>query len=293
MRLFYIFQNPNNVTILRTKQAVKSALQILRNSQKTIGFVPTMGALHKGHLSLVENAKLSSDSVIVSIFVNPTQFNNKEDYEKYPISIDEDLKLLEEKGVDFIFLPSVTEMYTGESLLKMDFGDLDKTLEGSFRPGHFSGVGVVVSKLLNIVKPDKSYFGQKDLQQVAIIKRLVNDLSFDVEIVVVPTIREADGLAMSSRNVRLNPEERLTATILYKCMFFAKTELLQGGDWFEIREKVAKRFYDEPKARLEYFELVNTDTLEKLSTIKDQLNISICTAAFIGEVRLIDNLSIV
>ncbi|MCH7414610.1 pantoate--beta-alanine ligase [Belliella sp. R4-6] len=281
------------MTILRTKQAVKSALQILRNSQKTIGFVPTMGALHEGHLSLVENAKLSSDSVIVSIFVNPTQFNNKEDYEKYPISIDQDLKILEEKGVDFIFLPSVEEMYTSEALLKMDFGDLDKTLEGSFRPGHFSGVGVVVSKLLNIVKPDKSYFGQKDLQQVAIIKRLVNDLSFDVEIVVVPTIRESDGLAMSSRNVRLNPEERLTSTILYKCLLFAKNELLQGGDWFEIKEKVTKRFYDEPKARLEYFELVNTDTLEKLSSIKDQKNTSICTAAYIGEVRLIDNLSIV
>ncbi|MFD2036433.1 pantoate--beta-alanine ligase [Belliella marina] len=281
------------MTILRTKQAVKSALQILRTSQKTIGFVPTMGALHKGHLSLVENAKLSSEVVIVSIFVNPTQFNNKEDFENYPITIEEDLKLLEEKGVDFIFLPNLEEMYPAETLLKMDFGDLDKTLEGAFRPGHFSGVGVVVSKLLNIVKPDKSYFGQKDLQQVAIIKRLVVDLCFDVEIIVIPTIREQDGLAMSSRNVRLNPDERLTATILYKCLVFAKDELLDGGDWFEIREKVTKRFHDEPQARLEYFELVHTDTLEKLKEIKGQKKVSICTAAYIGEVRLIDNLSIV
>lgn len=293
MRLFYIFQNIHIVTILRTKQAVKSALQILRNSQKTIGFVPTMGALHYGHLSLVESAKLSSDVVIVSIFVNPTQFNNKEDFEKYPITIDEDLLLLEKNGVDFVFLPSVEEMYPSPILLKMDFGDLDKTLEGTFRPGHFSGVGVVVSKLLNIVKPDKSYFGQKDLQQVAVIKRLVADLSIDTEIVVVPTIREADGLAMSSRNVRLNADERLTATILYKCLDFAKDELLAGVDWFVIREKVTKRFHDEPEARLEYFELVETESLEKLEQIKGQTAVSICTAAYIGDVRLIDNISIV
>ncbi|WP_089240773.1 pantoate--beta-alanine ligase [Belliella buryatensis] len=279
--------------ILRTKNEVKSALDILRKSQKTIGFVPTMGALHQGHLSLVKNAKLSSEVVIVSIFVNPTQFNNKEDFEKYPITLEEDLKLLEENGVDFVFLPSVSEMYPAETLLKMDFGDLDKTLEGAFRPGHFNGVGVVVSKLLNIVKPSKAYFGQKDLQQVAIIKRLVSDLSFDVEIITVPTVRENDGLAMSSRNIRLSKEDRLTATILYKCMLFAKDELLAGEDWFEIREKITKRFHDEPQARLEYFELVHTDTLIKLKGIKNQKKVSICTAAYIGEVRLIDNLEII
>ncbi|SNS43568.1 pantothenate synthetase [Belliella buryatensis] len=252
-----------------------------------------MGALHQGHLSLVKNAKLSSEVVIVSIFVNPTQFNNKEDFEKYPITLEEDLKLLEENGVDFVFLPSVSEMYPAETLLKMDFGDLDKTLEGAFRPGHFNGVGVVVSKLLNIVKPSKAYFGQKDLQQVAIIKRLVSDLSFDVEIITVPTVRENDGLAMSSRNIRLSKEDRLTATILYKCMLFAKDELLAGEDWFEIREKITKRFHDEPQARLEYFELVHTDTLIKLKGIKNQKKVSICTAAYIGEVRLIDNLEII
>lgn len=281
------------MTILRTKQAVKAALQLLRNSQKTIGFVPTMGALHDGHLSLVRNAKLSSDVVFVSIFVNPTQFNNKEDFEKYPVTIEEDLLLLDKNGVDFVFLPLVEEMYPSPILLKMDFGALDKTLEGVFRPGHFSGVGVVVSKLLNIVKPDKSYFGQKDLQQVAVIKRLVEDLSIDTEIVVVPTVREADGLAMSSRNIRLNSDERLTAAILYKCLVFAKEELLAGGDWFVIREKVTKRFQDEPEARLDYFELVQTSSLEKIEHINGQIAVSICIAAYIGDVRLIDNISIV
>lgn len=292
MQLFYIFQNTQIVTILRTKQAVNEALQILRNSKKTIGFVPTMGALHQGHLSLVENAKLSSDVVVVSIFVNPTQFNSKEDFEKYPSTVEEDLLLLEKNGVDFVFLPSVEEMYPSPVLLKIDFGSLDKTLEGTYRSGHFSGVGVVVSKLLNIVKPDKSYFGQKDLQQVAIIKQLVADLSIGSDIIVVPTIREEDGLAMSSRNVRLKTEQRQVATILYNCLTFAKDELLAGDDWFEIKEKIAKRFHDEPDAVLEYFELVQTDSLEKLNRISGQKYVSICTAAYIGDVRLIDNISI-
>ncbi len=280
------------MTILRTKKEVKSTLDILKRSQKTIGFVPTMGALHQGHLALVKNAKLSSDVIVVSIFVNPTQFTNQEDFEKYPITLSEDLALLENQDVDFVFLPEVEEIYPTKTILKMDFGDLDKTLEGAFREGHFNGVGVVVSKLLNIVKPDKSFFGQKDLQQVAVIKRLVQDLSFDVEIIVVPTIREDDGLAMSSRNIRLNQTSRLTATILFKCMTFAKDELLRGGDWFEIREKVTRRFHDEPKARLEYFELVHTDSLEKLKSIQGIKNASIVTAAYIGDVRLIDNLTI-
>jgi pantoate--beta-alanine ligase len=189
-------------------------------------------------------------------------------------------------------VPEHEELYVEPTSLILNFGKLENTLEGAFRPGHFNGVGIVVSKLLNIVKPDKVYFGQKDLQQVAVIKRLVLDLSFDVEIDVVPTQREADGLAMSSRNFRLNHMDRMVAPLIYKCLDFAKKELLAGADWFEVKEKVTKRFRDEPLARLEYFELVETDTMVMVSSIQNPKLYSICTAAYIGEVRLIDNLPI-
>lgn len=279
--------------ILRTKKEIKDALHQIRTEKKTIGFVPTMGALHDGHLSLVDQAKLSSDSVLVSIFVNPTQFNNKEDFDKYPQSIDQDLGLLKESGVDFVFLPETQEMYPEPTTLHFDFGDLEKTLEGSFRPGHFNGVGIVVSKLLNIVNPDKIYLGQKDLQQVAVIKSLVSSLSFGIDIIVVETKRELDGLAMSSRNLRLSSEERTIATLLYKCLDFGKDELLLGKDWFEVKDRITKRFQDEPKARLEYFEWVDTNTFVKVTHIQHSQQTSICIAAYIGEVRLIDNISII
>lgn len=252
-----------------------------------------MGALHEGHLSLVHQAKLTSDSVLVSIFVNPTQFNSKEDFEKYPQSINEDLEVLEKSGVDFVFLPEGQEIYTEPTTLHFDFGDLEKTLEGSFRPGHFNGVGLVVSKLLNIVKPDNVYLGQKDLQQVAVIKSLISALSFGVEIIVVETKREPDGLAMSSRNLRLSSEERNIATILYKCLIFGKDELLAGKDWFETKDRITNRFHNEPQARLEYFELVDSGTFAKITQIQNSSKPSLCIAAYIGEIRLIDNISII
>ncbi|GAB3653561.1 pantoate--beta-alanine ligase [Echinicola sediminis] len=256
-----------------------------------------MGALHEGHLTLVENAKDHSDLVIVSIFVNPTQFNNPDDLKKYPRTVEEDLKLLEQKQVDYVFLPAVEEMYTQPNQLKFDFGDLERILEGAFRPGHFNGVGVVVSKLFNIIKPDTAYFGQKDLQQVAIIRRLVLDLSFDVEIKVVPTIRENGGLAMSSRNRRLTDHQRKAALILFESMNSARNELLDGKPWFEVKKNISQKFNLEPLAELEYFELVKTNSLEIVSELNSSPeNISekysICTAAYVGEVRLIDNLSI-
>jgi pantoate--beta-alanine ligase len=278
--------------ILRTKVEVRDALRFERNHNKTIGLVPTMGALHAGHLQLVEKSKSSSDITIASIYVNPTQFNNSADLEKYPRPVENDLRLFEESGVDYVFLPSDGEIYPNTVLTKFDFGDLERILEGEFRPGHFNGVGIVVSKLFNIIRPDKAYFGQKDLQQCAVIKRLINDLSFEIEIIQVPTIREKDGLAMSSRNARLNEEERQTATILYNCLTFAKDELLKGKDWFDVREKVTQRFINEPLARLEYFELVIAETLEKTNHVEGQEGLALCTAAFIGEVRLIDNLII-
>lgn len=281
------------MNILRTKEAVKSALQNISGSQRTVGFVPTMGALHQGHLALVEKAKESSDVVFVSIFVNPTQFNNPDDFAKYPNTLDKDLELLENTGVDYLFLPEVQEVYPVKPMISIEFGDLERVLEGAFRPGHFNGVGIVVSKLLNIVKPHKAFFGQKDLQQVAVIKRLVADLSFDVEIVVVPTVREADGLAMSSRNLRLSPAERNSALILFKALSFAKDELLAGEPWLDVREKIDELIMTQIGVSLEYFELVHSDNMTILDKLEKNIPVSICTAAYVGEVRLIDNISVI
>ncbi|WP_186757316.1 pantoate--beta-alanine ligase [Echinicola salinicaeni] len=283
--------------IIKTKHQAKDQLLKYKNVGKSIGLVPTMGALHEGHLNLVEKSKYHSDVTVVSIFVNPTQFNNLADLEKYPRTVEEDLKLLESKGVDYVFLPDVEEMYPQEAKLKMDFGDLETILEGALRPGHFNGVGIVVSKLFHIINPDYAYFGQKDLQQVAIIRQMVNDLSFGVELVVVPTVREADGLAMSSRNRRLNPADRKNALVLYESMVFAKNELLAGRTWFELKDKIQHKFNQLDGVKLEYFELVETDTLnivvEQHITDFDQgKKYSLCTAAFVGDVRLIDNLPI-
>ncbi|PSL02962.1 pantoate--beta-alanine ligase [Cecembia rubra] len=278
--------------ILPTKDAVKKFLLSLPNSQTTVGLVPTMGALHEGHLDLVRKAKENSDIVIVSIFVNPTQFNNPDDFAKYPKTLDKDLDLLKNIGVDAVFVPDNQEVYPESPLIKIDFGDLERVLEGSFRPGHFNGVGIVVSKLLNIVKPHKAYFGQKDLQQVAVIKRLVKDLSFDVEIIVVPTVREASGLALSSRNLRLSPVQRENALVLYKSLSFAKTELLKGESWFTIKSEVENQFQQTPEVELEYFELVDSDKMTVLESLQEGISLSICTAAYVGDVRLIDNISV-
>jgi pantoate--beta-alanine ligase len=280
------------VYILGTKEEVNDNLQIFRNNNKTIGLVPTMGALHQGHLELVKNAKQYSDIVVVSIFINPTQFNNQEDFEKYPKTLDKDLELLDKSAVDFLFLPDTMEIYPSKPMLSIDFGHLDKILEGSFRPGHFNGVGIVVSKLLNIVKPHQAYFGQKDLQQVAIIKRLVEDLSFDVKVNIVPTVREEDGVALSSRNLRLDPDSRLAARIISKTLFFAKAELLEGRPWLSIRKMINEIFDSQHIASLEYFELVTSDTFHVLEDIGQEKNVSICAAAYFGDVRLIDNISI-
>lgn len=277
---------------LRTKKEVNQELDILRKRQITIGFVPTMGALHEGHLELVKKAKQNSNIIVVSIFVNPTQFNNKEDFENYPNSISKDLELLDQTGVDLVFVPSNQEIYPSQPSLSFDFGKIERVLEGAFRPGHFNGVAIVVSKLLNIVKPHRVYFGQKDLQQVMIVRRLVEDLSFNTEIVIIPTVRESDGLAMSSRNLRLSLEQRAIAPLLYKGLLMAKDELLKGNNWLAIREKINLMFKEQPGVQLEYFELVSTERFELLEEVNGQSGIAICTAAFIGNIRLIDNISI-
>lgn len=258
-----------------------------------IGLVPTMGALHEGHLDLVAQCVRKADISVVSIFVNPTQFNNPEDFEKYPISLKEDLDLLEKAGVDYVFVPEVKTMYPQETNLRFDFGDLERVLEGAFRPGHFNGVGIIVSKLFNMIQPDLAFFGQKDLQQVAIIKRLVKDLSFPIKLEIVPTRREPDGLALSSRNRRLNASDRNKALILYQSMIFAKKALLEGNSWQDLQQKIHREFEKTEGVDLEYFELVDPDRFGLITEFDQKQKSSLCVAAFVGEVRLIDNLPVI
>ncbi|WP_194774971.1 pantoate--beta-alanine ligase [Pararhodonellum marinum] len=281
------------IQILRTKAEVNEALADFRSSSQAIGLVPTMGALHEGHLALVRKAMSNGDVVVVSIFVNPIQFNNEEDLIKYPNTLDKDLDLLEKEGVRFVFKPENHTLYPNKPTLEINFGQVDQVLEGAKRPGHFNGVGIVVAKLLNIVKPNRTYFGQKDLQQVAVVRSLINDLSFSTSMEVVNTVREKDGLAMSSRNLRLGVEERMVAPLLYQCLNFAKGELLAGKEWFAVKEVVMARFEKEPLARLEYFELVHTDTIALVNDLPSSGKRSICIAAYVGEIRLIDNLIII
>ena len=259
---------------------------------KTIGFVPTMGALHAGHLELIKASKSRCDLTVVSIFVNPTQFNNSTDFENYPNTLDADLEILRQEKVDLVYTPSVKEIYNESPELRISFGILETILEGSFRPGHFNGVGIVVSKLFNIIRPHLSFFGQKDLQQVAIINRLVKDLSFQVELVTVPTKRDADGLAMSSRNQRLSTLERESSILLFASLNKAKKELIEGKDWFAIRKEIVLDFENNAQAKLEYFELIDSNSFELLTDFDSNLSSSICVAAYLGEIRLIDNISI-
>jgi pantoate--beta-alanine ligase len=293
LQLFCKLVNPEHLKIIPTKEGIRQALYAHRCSDKSIGLVPTMGALHNGHLSLIRKSKLNSDVTVVSIFVNPSQFNNISDLENYPRTLEKDLQLLEEAGVDYVFVPDEKEMYPENVSLKFDFSELETSLEGAFRPGHFNGVGIIVCKLFHIVHPSHVFFGQKDLQQVAVIKRLIRDLSFDVKIYVVPTLRESDGLAMSSRNALLSEEERKAAVLLYETLSLAKDELLGGVNWFDVKEKITQRFRAQPLAKLEYFELVKSDTMEAISDLSKEDSCSVCTAAYIGKIRLIDNMTVI
>lgn len=262
-------------------------------NDKTIGFVPTMGALHEGHLELIKRCKLESDISVVSIFVNPTQFNNPSDFEKYPITLESDLQKCEEAGVDFVFVPAVTTIYPQKLSTTFNFGEIEQILEGKFRPGHFNGVGIVVSKLFNIIQPQKAFFGQKDLQQVAVIKRLIQDLSFQIELITVPTKRETDGLAMSSRNIRLSSQERIQALILYRSLIQAKTQLLAGIPWRNIYPQIKQDFDLAENVILEYFDLVEPTSFTKLTDFEPKQPTAICVAAYLGAVRLIDNITVI
>jgi pantoate--beta-alanine ligase len=276
--------------VFTTIQSLRRFLDHQIVLRKTIGLVPTMGALHEGHITLISASNADNDITVCSIFVNPTQFNNPEDLLKYPRTLDQDLDMLEKTGCSAVFAPSVEEVYREKPALKFDFGSLETVMEGASRPGHFNGVGIVVSKLFNIVNPHRAYFGQKDLQQVAIINRMVTDLSFALELVICPTVREEDGLAMSSRNRRLSETERSIAPHIYRILELAKNELRAGNDVENVVQTARNEFAAISEFTLDYFEVVDRATLLPIKTIGPKDTNAICIAVFLGPVRLIDNI---
>jgi pantoate--beta-alanine ligase len=260
--------------------------------KKSIGFVPTMGALHPGHIRLIQKSNEQNDISLCSIFVNPAQFNNAEDLKKYPRDLKADLALLEEAGCDAVFIPSTKVMYPGNRTIKISFGHLEEIMEGKFRPGHFQGVGLVVSKLFNIVQPTRAYFGQKDLQQLTLIRTMTTELNFDIQIVPVDTVREPDGLAMSSRNKLLSATQRAKATDLFRALSEARNKLIAGESVSSVRDFVYDLFKKNSAIKLEYFEIVRTENLAKIVELMPSEAVSLCIAGYLGKVRLIDNISL-
>ena len=258
-----------------------------------VGLVPTMGALHQGHISLIKEARAENDIVISSIYVNPTQFDNKSDLARYPRTLSTDCELLDAEGCDAVFAPSDEEMYpSGQQAvdIQMHFGALEKVMEGKYRKGHFNGVGLIVSKLFHIIQPHCAYFGQKDLQQFAIIRKMVEDLSFQIALKRCPIIREDDGLAMSSRNQLLSERERFIASKLYQSLTLAKQMLSKGVSLNEVKDAAIAEICKYKDFKIEYFEVVDADTLQSVTNTNKRNNIAICVAAHLGAVRLIDNL---
>ncbi|PWH12556.1 MAG: pantoate--beta-alanine ligase [Anaerolineae bacterium] len=271
--------------IVTTLQELWQALRLL---DRPLGLVPTMGYLHEGHLSLVQRARQECASVAVSIFVNPTQFGPNEDLSRYPRNIERDLKLLETACADLVWLPTNEVMYPTGFQTWVTVETLTAPLEGAMRPGHFRGVTTVVSKLFNAVRPDKAYFGQKDAQQAAVIRQMTNDLSYPIEVIVCPTVREPDGLAMSSRNSYLNAEERRAATVLFRALSAAQQAYQNGERNAEtLRRIMRETVQTEPLARLQYVSCADYDTLQELETVSGKTLLSM--AVFIGNTRLIDN----
>jgi pantoate--beta-alanine ligase len=276
--------------IINRRQRMSSvARKIRREQDRTIGLVPTMGALHEGHLSLVREARRMCDVVVVSVFVNPTQFGPSEDYEHYPRDLTKDTAVLTDYNVDYIFAPSAEEMYPKDFSTYVNVSGLSKPLEGEKRPGHFRGVATVVAILLNTVRPDFAFFGQKDAQQAVIIKRMVKDLAFDTEIVVLPTVREDSGLAISSRNLYLSTEEQQSASVIHRGLTKAK-EVFKKGERHaaKLEEIVRTTIESEPRVRVDYVSVVDAETLEKLDKL-DERPFMIAVAAYVGKTRLIDN----
>jgi pantoate--beta-alanine ligase len=276
--------------IINRRQRMSSvARKIRREQDRTIGLVPTMGALHEGHLSLVREARRMCDIVVVSVFVNPTQFAPGEDFEKYPRDLTKDTALLTDYNVDYIFAPTADEIYPKGFATYVNVEGLSEQLEGGSRPGHFRGVATIVTILLNTVRPDFAFFGQKDAQQALIIRRLVKDLAFDTEIVLLPTVREDSGLAISSRNLYLNADEQQAAAVIHQALLRAKTAYKEGERSPARLEILVRSTIElEPRARVDYVNVVDAETLEHLDKLDDR-PILIAVAAYIGKTRLIDN----
>ena len=274
---------------IRTGNAMRAWSRALRREGVTIGLVPTMGALHEGHCSLIRAARLACDAVAVSIFVNPLQFGPLEDFDRYPHSLAQDLRLCRSGGVDALFLPRAQEMYPPDFETAVSVQRLTRRYEGLSRPGHFGGVTTVVTKLLNIVHPDKAFFGQKDYQQAVVVARLVKDLNLDTEIVMRPTVREPDGLALSSRNLHLSPEERKAATVLYRALSDGR-ELIRAGERSvkKVEAAMTRLIWAEPLARLDYLAVADPITLDEVRSVRGR--VVLLLAVWIGETRLIDNL---
>ena len=270
-----------------TVEGLKGALAARKGS--SVGFVPTMGALHDGHVSLVRKARAENDTVVVSVFVNPTQFNDKNDLRNYPRTPEADLEVLRKAGADIVFMPTVEEVYPEPDTRVFDFGQLDKVMEGACRPGHFNGVGQVVSRLLELVKPDRAYFGEKDFQQIAVIKELVRQLDIPVQIVECPIVRESDGLALSSRNLLLTAEHRAAAPMIHAAMQAEAETAGTKGVEETVRDVIA-RVEKSPLLKVIYFQLVDEDMLQPVKDWKSAAHVRGCIAVQAGEIRLIDNL---
>lgn len=273
--------------LIRTVEELQKNVAAMRQNGAKVGLVPTMGALHDGHLSLVKRARKENDLVVVSIFVNPTQFNNAEDLEKYPRTLDADLQLIESYA-DVAFAPTAEEVYRVPATEHYDFGDLEKVMEGPMRPGHFNGVGIIVKRLFDWVQPDSAYFGEKDFQQIAIIKSLVKQCRLSVDIVPCPIVREASGLALSSRNKRLSAEERDLAANIYRIL--RESTMLKTTCVAEIKQFVADEIGRYAAFNLEYYEIVNGETLQPIDDLQDADSVAGCITVYVGDVRLIDNI---
>ncbi|UCE92558.1 MAG: pantoate--beta-alanine ligase [Flavobacteriaceae bacterium] len=275
-------------------KTIKSLQQSLKglSQNKTVGLVPTMGALHEGHLSIIDRAKMENDIVIASIFVNPTQFDKKEDLVNYPSTLESDLKALEKRGCDFVFTPTTEEIYQGDTVAEsFDFKGLDKEMEGKFRTGHFDGVATIVKKLFMITSPNKAYFGEKDFQQLQIIKHMVKSEGINIDIVPVEIFRELDGLAMSSRNTRLNEAQRKAAPEIYQTLLKGK-KLFQQGDLEKVKSFVKNELIQNKELSLEYFEITDNESLKPVKILDPSTSYRAFIAVFAGDVRLIDNIAL-
>jgi pantoate--beta-alanine ligase len=279
----------NNLASMKVATKIADMRNLRRELTEPVGFVPTMGYLHEGHLSLVRQARAENRSLVASIFVNPTQFGPQEDFRSYPRNTERDLALLEKEATDIVFMPSAEEMYPPHFNSWVEVAMVTERLEGASRPGHFRGVTTVCAKLFNIVQPTRAYFGQKDAQQALVIRKMVTDLNMNLEIVTLPTVREPDGLAMSSRNSYLKPEERAAAPVLYRALTLAQRLVEQDErDAESIRREMRGLIQKEPLAKIDYVSIANADTLDELDTVEPPVLVSL--AVKIGKTRLIDNI---